>query len=55
VGLLLFISILHLFAQSILLTVAWSFIGATAGSSFVANIAVLSVKVAAVVFSDVGR
>jgi hypothetical protein len=35
--------------------VAWSFIEAIAGSSYVAKIAVSSAKVAVIVLSDVGR
>jgi hypothetical protein len=55
VDLLLFILILHLFAQSsILLMVAWSFIKAITGSSCVAKTAVSSAKVA-VALSDVRR
>jgi hypothetical protein len=48
--------IFQFFAQSsILLTVAYSFIGAIAGSSCVAKIDVSFVKVAVVVLSDVER
>jgi hypothetical protein len=47
---------LHFFAQSsILMMMAWSLIEAIAGSSFVANIAVSSAKLAVIVLSVVGR
>jgi hypothetical protein len=54
--LLLFILILHFFAQSsILLMMAWIFFDGITGSSCVAKTAVSSAKVAVVVLPDVGR